>query len=43
VFGGIASATGGNLRLAALSVLVFFVAGGLLLLPVRAGGPATET
>jgi UMF1 family MFS transporter len=39
VFGGIAAATGGNLRLAALSILIFFIAGGLLLLPIRAGGP----
>lgn len=35
VFGGIASATGGNLRLAALSVLIFFVVGGVLMLPLR--------
>jgi UMF1 family MFS transporter len=38
VFGGIASVTGGNLRLAALSVLIFFVVGGLLLLPLKVGG-----
>jgi UMF1 family MFS transporter len=39
VFGGIAAATGGNLRVAALAVLVFFIVGGLLLVRVRAGGP----
>jgi len=41
LFGEIAAATGGNLRLAALSVLVLFVAGGLVLASVRAGGPTT--
>jgi UMF1 family MFS transporter len=39
LFGEIAAATGGNLRLAALSVLVLFVAGGIVLASVRAGGP----
>ncbi len=39
VFGEVASLTGGNLRLAALSILVFFVAGAAILLTVRAGGP----
>ncbi|MEW5702496.1 MAG: MFS transporter [Candidatus Zixiibacteriota bacterium] len=41
VFGEIAAATGGNLRLAALSVLVLFVAGGAVLLGVKAGGRTT--
>ena len=41
VFGEIAAATGGNLRLAALSVLVLFIAGGLVLFPVKAGGAVT--
>jgi len=40
VFGEVAAWTDGNLRLAALSTLVFFVLGGVLLLGVRAGGPA---
>ncbi|MBD3297364.1 MAG: hypothetical protein GF341_01820 [candidate division Zixibacteria bacterium] len=35
VFGWIASATGGDLRLAVLSVLVFFVVGGGVLIGVR--------
>lgn len=42
VFGEVASLTGGNLRLAALSILVFFVAGAAVLLTVRAGGPTTK-
>lgn len=39
VFGQVAVMTGGNLRLAVLSILVFFVAGGIVLLGVRGGGP----
>jgi UMF1 family MFS transporter len=42
VFGEVAAATDGNLRLAALSILFFFVAGGVLLSTVRAGGPSAE-
>ncbi len=38
VFGMVSAATGGNQRLALLSVLVFFVAGFLLLYPLKAGG-----
>ena len=41
VFGEVASMTGGNLRLAALSILIFFVVGASILLTVRAGGPTT--
>ncbi len=40
VFGEVASLSGGNLRLAALSILVFFIAGALVLYGVRAGGPS---
>jgi UMF1 family MFS transporter len=39
VFGAIASQTGGDLRRAALSIIVFFVLGGLLLFGAKAGGP----
>ncbi len=39
VFGLCSAATGGNQRLAILSVLVFFIAGGAILSGVRAGGP----
>jgi MFS transporter, UMF1 family len=39
VFGAVSSATGGNQRLAILSVLFFYVAGGAILRGVRAGGP----
>lgn len=42
IFGEVAGATGGNLRLAILSVLVFFVGGGILLATVKAGGPTAE-
>jgi UMF1 family MFS transporter len=38
VFGEVAAITGGNLRLAALSTLAFFVAGGVLLATVPTGG-----
>jgi UMF1 family MFS transporter len=41
VFGEVASLTGGNLRLAVLSILVFFIAGAAVLLTVRGGGPTT--
>jgi UMF1 family MFS transporter len=40
VFGEVAALTDGNLRLAALSTLAFFVLGGLTLATVPAGGPA---
>jgi len=39
VFGGVSHATGGDQRLAALSVLVFYLVGGVILWPVKAGGP----
>ncbi|MFN2432640.1 MAG: MFS transporter [Gemmatimonadota bacterium] len=39
IFGGVSAATGGNQRLALLAILPFFLAGGLLLAGVRAGGP----
>ena len=39
VFGGVSHATGGDQRLAALSVLAFYLVGGVLLWPVQAGGP----
>ena len=39
VFGAVSSATGGNQRLAIFSVLFFYVAGGVILRGVRAGGP----
>jgi UMF1 family MFS transporter len=39
VFGTVSAATGGNQRLAILSVLAFYVVGGLILRSVRAGGP----
>jgi MFS transporter, UMF1 family len=39
VFGMISAATGGNQRLAILSVLFFYIAGGVILRGVRAGGP----
>jgi UMF1 family MFS transporter len=40
VFGSISRATGGDQRAAILSVGAFFVVGLLLVLRVRAGGPA---
>jgi UMF1 family MFS transporter len=43
VFGEVAALTGGNLRLAALSILVFFVVGGILLVGVKAGGPTGQS
>jgi UMF1 family MFS transporter len=39
VFGTVSAATGGNQRLAILSVLFFYLAGGAILRGVRAGGP----
>lgn len=42
VFGAIASATGGNLRLAALSILIFFVVGSALLSFVSVAKPTTS-
>ena len=39
VFGGVSAATGGNQRLAILSVLFFYLVGGVLLWKVKAGGP----
>jgi UMF1 family MFS transporter len=42
LFGEVSRATGGNQRLAVLSVLIFFVVGGLLLSRVRAGGPTMK-
>jgi UMF1 family MFS transporter len=39
LFGGVSSATGGNQRLAILSIGALFVTGGLILSRVRAGGP----
>ncbi|MFQ5724068.1 MAG: MFS transporter, partial [Terriglobia bacterium] len=41
VFGGVSAATGGDQRLAVLSVLVFYLVGGVLLWRVKAGGPTT--
>jgi UMF1 family MFS transporter len=40
LFGEIAGATG-DLRLAALSVLVFFIAGAAIVATIKAGGPTT--
>jgi len=39
VFGAVSAATGGNQRVAILSVLFFYVAGGAILRGVKAGGP----
>jgi len=39
IFGGVSKSTGGNQRLAILSVLALFVVGAALLRRVRAGGP----
>jgi MFS transporter, UMF1 family len=39
VFGAVSAATGGNQRLAIFSVVFFYVAGGLILRGVKAGGP----
>ena len=38
-FGAVSAATGGNQRVAILSVLFFYVVGGLILRGVKAGGP----
>jgi len=43
VFGTVSAVSGGNQRLAVLSVLPFFVIGGLILSGVRAGGPEPAT
>ncbi len=43
LFGFVSHATGGNQRLALLSIHPFFIAGGLLLAGVRAGGPTRGT
>jgi MFS transporter, UMF1 family len=42
LFGHVSEATGGNQRAAILSVMVFFVIGGVLLSRVKAGGPTAE-
>jgi UMF1 family MFS transporter len=42
LFGMVTAATGGNLRLAALSILVFLVGGGVLLATLKAGVPSTQ-
>src|SRR5262249_38338534 len=39
VFGMVSAATGGNQRAAVVSVLFFYVIGGLILRGVKAGGP----
>jgi MFS transporter, UMF1 family len=43
LFGHVSEATGGNQRAAILSVMVFFVIGGVLLSRVKAGGPTAES
>src|SRR6185295_2782290 len=42
VFGAVSVATAGNQRLAIFSVLFFYVAGGLILRGVKAGGPTYQ-
>jgi UMF1 family MFS transporter len=42
LFGEVAAATGGNLRVAALSVLILLIGGLIVLQTVRAGGPTAE-
>ncbi len=42
LFGGVSRATGGNQRLAILSIGALFVTGGLILSRVRAGGPTSR-
>jgi UMF1 family MFS transporter len=42
LFGEISRATGGNQRLAILSVMILFILGGVLLTRVQAGGPSLE-
>ena len=39
LFGGVSAATGGNQRLAILTVMILFIMGGGLLMRVQAGGP----
>jgi UMF1 family MFS transporter len=43
IFGTVSQATGGNQRIALLSVLPLFVIGGLILAGVRAGGPTRSS
>jgi UMF1 family MFS transporter len=43
LFGTVSHASGGDQRLAILSVLILFVIGGALLSRVRAGGPTAST
>jgi MFS transporter, UMF1 family len=42
LFGQVSHATGGNQRLAILTVMILFILGGSLLLRVQAGGPSLE-
>jgi len=42
LFGQVSHATGGNQRLAILTVMILFILGGLLLARVHAGGPSVE-
>ena len=42
IFGHVSHATGGNQRLAILTVIVLFIVGGALLMRVKAGGPTSE-
>lgn len=43
IFGQVSHATGGNQRLAILTVIVLFIVGGILLSRVQAGGPTAES
>jgi len=42
IFGQVSHATGGNQRLAILTVMILFILGGVLLTRVQAGGPSIE-
>jgi UMF1 family MFS transporter len=42
IFGQVSHATGGNQRLAILTVMILFIIGGVLLSRVRAGGPTAQ-
>jgi UMF1 family MFS transporter len=42
LFGQVSHATGGNQRLAILTVMILFIVGGVLLTRVQAGGPSVE-
>ena len=42
LFGHVSHATGGNQRLAILTVMILFIVGGVLLTRVQAGGPSVE-